>query len=159
MRDLIAFPDASRVWIYQSNKPFKKEQLDEVNNLVLRFVADWTSHNHLLKATGGIIHDCFIVLVVDETRAGASGCSIDKSVRFIQYLEQEYDQNLFDRLTFAYLDGEDVKMIHKIDMEKAYQEGVITDETLFFDNLVKTKEDYLKKWLVPLKKSWHSRMI
>ena len=159
MRDLIAFPDASRVWIYQSNKPFEKDQLDAVNNLILRFVTDWTSHNHLLKATGGIIHDCFVVLVVDETRAGASGCSIDKSVRFIQYLEQEYGQNLFDRLTFAYLEGEDVKLNHKTDLEKAYNDDVITDETLFFDNLVKTKEDYLQKWLVPFSESWHSRMI
>lgn len=159
MRDLIAFSDTSRVWIYQSNKPFQKRDLAQVNDLVIRFVKDWTSHNHQLKATGGIIHDCFIVLIVDESMAGASGCSIDKSVRFIQFLEQEFNQNLFDRLTFAYLENEQVKLIHKDDLGQAYSNGTIDDETLFFDNLVKTKRDYLNKWLVPLKKSWHSRML
>jgi hypothetical protein len=159
MRDLISFSDTSRVWIYQSNKPFHKKVLEQVNDLVLRFVKDWTSHNHLLKATGGIIHDCFVVLVVDESKAGATGCSIDKSVRFIQFLEQEFSQNLFDRLTFAYLEDEQVQLIHKDDLAQAYSNGTINDETLFFDNLVKTKGDYLKKWLVPLKESWHSRML
>jgi hypothetical protein len=159
MRDLISFSDTSRVWIYQSNTPFQKKDLEQVNDLVLRFVKDWTSHNHLLRATGGIIHDCFIVLVVDESKAGASGCSIDKSVRFIQFLEQEFNQNLFDRLTFAYLEDEQVRLIHKDDLAQSYSNGTINDETLFFDNLVKTKGDYLKKWLVPLKESWHSRML
>lgn len=159
MHDLIAFPDTSRVWIYQSNQPFSKNVLEDVNELTQLFVKEWTSHNHLLKATGGVIHDLFIVLVVDESQAGASGCSIDKSVRFIQFVEQQYNRSMFDRLTFAYLEEEEVKLIHKDELTAAYAEGRIHDETLFFDHLVKTKGEYLQRWLVPLKESWHKRMI
>ena len=159
MHDLIAYPDASRVWIYQAAQPFPKEELDRVNEDIQRFATEWTSHNVQLKATGGLIHDYFVVLVVDETRAGASGCSIDKSVRFIQYLEQAYRRTMFDRLTFAYLEDEQVHTIHRDDLKSAYEQGKISDDTLFFNNLVKTKGEYLKSWLVPLKESWHYRMI
>ncbi len=159
MQDLIAFPDASRVWIYQSNKPFREDDVDRVNAYIDRFAKEWTSHNLQLKATGGLMHRHFVVLVVDETRAGASGCSIDKSVRFIQFLEQEFGQNLFDRLTFAYLKDKVVHLIHQSEMKQAYEAGRISDETLFFNNLVKTKQEYIDGWLVPLEKSWHKRMI
>ena len=159
MQDLIAYPDASRVWIYQSNKPFGDDEVDRVNAYIERFAREWTSHNLQLKATGGLMHRHFIVLVVDETRAGASGCSIDKSVRFIQFLEQEFGQNLFDRLTFAYLQDKEVRLIRQADLKEAYEKGEITDQTLFFNNLVKTKKEYLDGWLVPLGESWHKRMI
>ena len=159
MRDLLAFPNASRVWIFQADKPFRKEELEEANEYVQRFVKDWTSHNNLLKATGGILHDHFVVLVVDETRAGASGCSIDKSVHFIQSLEQHYSKSLFDRMTFAYLKDEEIHLVHKNELRALYDSGEIDDQTLFFDNLVKDKGTFLANWVVPLKQSWHYRML
>lgn len=159
MRDLIAFPDESRIWIYQSVKPFYGEEQERANQQILDFVRDWTSHNRMLKATGGIIHNHFIILVVDESKAGASGCSIDKSVRFVQFMEQEHQTQLFDRMMFSYIADQEVRFVRKEELAHLYESGAIDDETRFFDPLVNTKGEYLERWLVPFGQSWHKRMM
>ena len=77
----------------------------------------------------------------------------------MQSLEHEFQNPLFDRMDYAYMVDEEIYTIHHNDLAQAYEKGHITDETLFFDNLVKTKGDFLKEWLKPLKDSWHFRFI
>ncbi|MCB0641401.1 MAG: hypothetical protein KDC44_07160 [Phaeodactylibacter sp.] len=149
----------SRVWIYQSNRPFQGEELKQVNTRLAEFARAWTSHNLQLRAYAQVHRDRFVVLMVDESQAGASGCSIDKSVHFLKQLEQEFGLDLFNRMQFAYLDGDAVEVLAREAFEAAYQEGQITDDTLVFDNLVKTKADFEAAWLKPLATSWHKRMV
>jgi hypothetical protein len=53
-------------------------------NCFSNFCIQWTAHGANLKAYGEVRHHRFIVMIVDETAAGASGCSIDKSIHFIR---------------------------------------------------------------------------
>lgn len=152
-------PDSSRVWIYQANRPFNQEEQTRLQALLQQFAEQWTSHNRALRAHASLQHDRFIVLLVDESMAGASGCSIDKSVHFMQALEQEFGVRLFDRMNFAYLQGEEIKTADRDQFIDLYQQGAITDETLVFDNLVKTKGDLSSGWQKPLAQSWHARMV
>jgi len=152
-------PDTTRVWIYQSNRPFSEKELPKLEQQLQQFVQQWISHNLQLRAFGGIFHQQFIVLMVDESLAGASGCSIDASVHFIKQLEQAYSVNLFDRLTFAYKDGDAVITAPRDEFARLYAEGKISDETLVFDNLVNNKGDFDKAWVKPLAESWHKRMV
>ncbi|MEO1627412.1 MAG: hypothetical protein AAFV25_19830 [Bacteroidota bacterium] len=149
----------SRVWIYQSKRPFTDEELLEVNQHLDRFATQWVSHSLQLKAFGGVFHKHFIVLMVDESQASASGCSIDSSVRFIKELGHHFGLDLFDRMTFAYREGEQVKLVGRDDFAKLYEQQQINDETLVFDHLVKTKEEFDSQWVKPLKDSWHKRMV
>lgn len=151
--------DQSKIWIYQSSRAFQPEEAKALNGILERFAEQWTSHNQALKAIGELVYDRFIVLMVDETMAGASGCSIDKSVHFMKQIESQFQVNLFDRLTFAYLAGEEVKTAGRDDFSQLYQNGTINDETLVFDTLVKTKKQYDDALIKPLKDSWHKRMV
>ena len=65
-----------------------------------------------------IRYNRFIILIVDESHAGASGCSIDKSVHFMQQLEQEYGINLFDRFNLAYRNGEEILSVPRAKFEE-----------------------------------------
>ena len=159
MQDLLAFPASSRIWIFQADTPLPAESIGIVNMRVREFSRAWTSHNTALKATGGLLHDKFLVLVADESHAGASGCSIDTSVRCIRQLGEEYGVDFFDRLRFSYLEDEQVKEIHRDDIREAYRNGLINDQTLFFDNLVKNKEEFLTRWLTPFGESWMKRFV
>jgi len=152
-------PDSTRVWIYQSKTPLSKGVAQELQQHLSQFATNWISHNNQLRSHAAIYHNQFIVLMVDESQAGASGCSIDKSVHFLQQLEQHYGIDLFDRLTFTYKEGEEIKTAHKSTFAELYKAGKITDETLVFDNLVNTKTSFETDWLKPLKNSWHKRMI
>jgi hypothetical protein len=159
MNDLPSFPDQSRIWIYQATTTADPDSVGKINQAIVDFTREWTSHNLQLRATGGLLHGRFVVLIVDESQAGTSGCSIDKSVYFIKHLEEKYNLDLLNRLYFAYLDQGEVKVVHKGKLTEFYQEGRISEETLFFDNLVKTKGEFVDRWIVPLKKSWIKRML
>jgi hypothetical protein len=160
MRNLLAFPDESRVWIYQADKPFREEDIPLVNADIETFCAQWTSHNQDLKAIGGVMHDLFVVLVVDETMASTSGCSIDKSVAFVKKLEQKYHCALLERSNIAWLDEkEDIHIIPLNELKQAVGEGQISLNTRVFDNLVANRKDYIQRWTVPLGESWMKRFV
>lgn len=152
-------PDETRIWIYQSDRRLSETEVGELRPVIERFADQWVSHNQQLRAFGDIYHNRFIVLMVDESQAGASGCSIDSSVYFIKQIENAFQINLFDRLTFCYKDGNEIKTAHRDDFARLFEEGMIRDDTIVFDNLVKTKKDFENAWQKPLNESWHKRMV
>lgn len=153
------FSENSRVWIYQSNKELTADQNAQLEGQLNAFAQNWTAHNNQLKATAIVQYNRFIILVVDENQAGASGCSIDKSVRFMKDLENEYQINLFDRFNLAYRDGEEIKSVSRNEFEELIKAGTITDNTIVFNNLVQTLAELNTKWEVPLKDSWHIQLF
>ena len=160
MRNLLAYPDESRVWIYQADKPFADADIPAINEDISRFCEQWTSHNRALRAIGGVMHDLFVVLVVDETRADASGCSIDKSVAFVKSLEQKYHCRLLERNNIAWLD--DQEQIHVTPLGNLKDElhsGKLNMSTYVFDNLVANRKDFISRWVVPLEQSWVKRFV
>jgi hypothetical protein len=166
--DLIALDNSSKVWIYQSSTLLTDEQIDGIRQDLWIFLNQWTSHNERLYTYGNVFHERFIAFFVDERYSGASGCSIDKSVHFVEQLEKKYGISLFGRTDVAYMvkaeddEGEDISKIHILTLDtlkQAYNKGTIGDHHFVFDNLVKTKGEFLQKWVVPLKESWHSRYL
>lgn len=156
--EIADYPEAARVWIYQASREVDPPAAHRIHQEIETFTEVWTSHNVMLRATGGFLHNRFVVLIVDETRAGASGCSIDKSVAFIRKLEQDHSITLLDRLTFAYLEENEVRTVGKDLLSSKISSGAITDETPFFDNLVKTLGEFNERWITPLGESWIKRM-
>ena len=152
-------PDTTRVWVYQSNKPFAENDLPEVKMHLDQFAKNWVSHNNSLRSYANVLHQRFVVLMVDESQAGASGCSIDKSVNFLKALQEKYQVDLFDRMIFAYMDGQEVKTVDRETFSRLYAEGKINDTTLVFDTLVKNKAELETGLLKPLGNSWHKRMV
>jgi len=148
----------ARIWIYQSGREFVGAEVEKINEHLKQFAEKWVSHQQQLIAHGEVLHGRFIVLMVDDVQGnGASGCSIDTSVKFIQELGKAYNTDLFNRLEFAYFEEGTVKVVHKTELPDLLANGVITEKTLFFDNLVKNKGELKERWMVPLKDSWHRR--
>jgi hypothetical protein len=151
--------ETSRVWVYQSSKMLNEKEVVVLQSQLNAFVKDWTAHSQQLSASSDILFNRFIILAVDESQAGASGCSIDKSVHFLQSIENQFVMTLFDRLTFAYFEENEAKTVSSSDFKRLYTEGVVSDETLVFDNMVNTVSGMKSGWLKPLRESWHRRFI
>ncbi len=149
----------TKVWIYQSDKPFAQSDIPAIRAKIQEFTQNWISHSNELNAFGDLYHDRFIVLMVDESKAAASGCSIDESVRFLKRLGAQYDVDLFDRMNFSYKTEDGIKSAHREEFIELYKMGLITDETVVFNNLVATKEAFEKSWEVSLGESWHKQLI
>nr|WP_299172486.1 ABC transporter ATPase [uncultured Allomuricauda sp.] len=157
--DFKSLPDTSRIWIYQSNRGFSSEELEEIEQALGQFLKDWTAHGSELKAGFEIKYNRFLIIGLDQTLAGASGCSIDASVHFIQQLEQKYDVNLLDRMNVSFKQGEFVAYKSLKDFKKMAKDKAISKNTIVFNNLVANKMEYLEHWEVPAGESWHSRFI
>lgn len=89
----------------------------------------------------------------------ASGCSIDKSVAFVQDLERAYGITLMDRMLLAFKQGDAITVEKMSDFEAKVDAGEITEDTIVFNNLVANKKDFVSNWEVPLRESWHARML
>lgn len=152
-------PDNARVWIYQSSRPFEEGELEGLKSQVQSFVSEWTAHSRQLAAAGDVLFERFVVLSVDENQEGASGCSIDTSVRFLKSIENQYNTQLFERMNFAFFNGEDVEVVPSGEFKQLYTEGALNDGTLVFDNLVQSIGAMKTQWLKPLNKSWHKRFV
>jgi hypothetical protein len=153
------FSDSSRVWIYQSNRIFTLSEALTIEKILEDFTADWKSHGTPVKGFGTLFFGQFIILMADEEVTGVSGCSTDSSVRLIKALEEEYKVSMFDRMNLAFCINEKVQLLPFTQLEYAVEKFFIDKETLFFDNTVLTKADFLNRWITPLKASWLGKRI
>ncbi|MEC5143341.1 hypothetical protein [Chitinophaga sp. 212800010-3] len=153
------FSPSSRVWIYQSNRPFNEQEILEINEQLHQFTAQWNAHGDPVKGWGGVVLNQVIVLLADETQTTVSGCSTDSSVRIIKSLEKQYEVNLFDRLLLGFLVNDKVQLLPMAQVAYALEKGYINENTLYLNNTVLTKQDLDKNWLVPLKDSWIARKL
>lgn len=145
------FYSHSRVWVYQSDRELNPEETVQIQVHMDNFTHSWTAHNNQLKAKAEIRYNRFLILIVDESQAGASGCSIDKSVNFMKQLEQHFNINLFDRFNLAYRDGEAVTSVPRLQFEDLLKAGTINTETIVFNNMVQNLAELQTKWEVPFK--------
>jgi hypothetical protein len=153
------FSENSRVWVYQADRKLNDAEALQLQQQLNSFTQGWTAHNNALKAGAELRYNRFIVLVVDESQAGASGCSIDKSVNFMKQLEQHYNINLFDRFNLAYRNGDEILSAPRAQFEDLIKQGAINQDTIVFNNLVQTLAELNTKWEVPFKKSWHPQLF
>ena len=159
METIIDLSGNSLVWIYQSDRIFSEDEVIGIKNKLSDFVTSWVSHNRMLKSHGDILHRRFIALFVDETQSGASGCSIDASVHFVTRLGLEYKADFFNRMIFSYIKDNEVCTADAAEFKELYAKGVIDDLTMVFDNLVKTKNEFVNSWKKPLGESWLKRFV
>ncbi|MBZ9650408.1 ABC transporter ATPase [Psychroflexus montanilacus] len=157
--DFKELPDSSRVWIFQANRGFSEDELKEIKPKIENFLEGWTVHGQSLKAGFEIRYNRFIILGLDESQANASGCSIDASVHFIQSLEKEYNVDLLDKMNVSFKNGEFVAYKPLLDFKKMVKQKAVSPQTIVFNNLVNTKEEYKEFWEVPMTESWHSRLL
>jgi len=148
------FAPASRVWVYQCSRQLMLSEALSMEPLIEDFCADWQSHGAKVKAYGNLFFGQFLVLMADETGASVSGCSTDSSVRFVKSLEQRFGVQFFDRTNLAFFTKDKVQMLPMSQLQYAFDNGFITADTLYFNNLVQDKKSLEENWIIPVKESW-----
>jgi hypothetical protein len=152
-------PNNARVWIYQSDREFTSEEIEIVSVKAVDFINQWTRHGDDLKGSFTFKYNQFLVLAVDESFNTVSGCSIDSSVRFIQALEKELQLELMNKMNITFKDNDHINLVKLADFQRYAKEQKVTLETIVFNNMVATKEDFENKWEVPARESWHKRFL
>ena len=148
------FAPDSRVWIYQSNRLFSLGEALQIEDLLKNFTENWQSHGTPVKGFGNLFFGQFILLMADENATGVSGCSTDSSVRLIKEMEKLFNVNLLDRQLLAFVVKEKVQLLPLAQLQYSVDNGFISADTLYFNNLAATKEELEKKWMIPVGESW-----
>jgi len=151
--------DGTRVWVYLSNRILNKTEVNAIKAQGEAFLRRWSAHGKKLEAALEVFHNQFIVLFADEEQAKATGCSIDKSVRFIKSLEKEFEIALLDRNLVAYKDDGRIATCTRDEILENFRRGLLKVDTVVFNNLVTTKKEFDAKWQVPFKESWLFELI
>ena len=142
----------SRVWVYQSNRPFSENEKVQLTEAFKVFVDSWAAHGSKLVADATIIGDYFVVLAVDEKTAMASGCSIDSSVKFIKTIGQQFNIDFFNRLKLVVQNENETKMISFSDLGQ-YEDWKI------YNTLVNTIDLLNTSFLIPVNESELFKMV
>lgn len=148
-----------RIWIYQADRLLTAEEEIKVLKRLEEFTADWNAHGHQLAASAEVRYHLFVILAIDQTVTMPSGCSIDKSVHLLKELEEELNISLFDRMQIAYREGNEISVVSRNAFEELIQKGIVTKETIVFNNLVSNRDEFNSNWETPFQNSWHARVF
>jgi hypothetical protein len=153
------FDTSSRVWIYQSNRLLAFSESIELEDLLEQFVLNWKSHGTPVKGYANLFFGQFIVLMADETHSGISGCSTDSSVNLMKEIEKKISIQLFNRQMLAFVVNNKIQILPIQQVQYALNNGILTENVLYFNNLVQTKAELLSQWIIPLNKSWLGKKV
>ena len=148
------FNPSSKVWIYQSNRTLSDTESAEIEIALKNFAKEWTAHKQELKATGKVLLNRFLVLMVDESLNLASGCSIDSSVKFIREVENHFQLSLLDRSVLLFEENEKLFEAQISQLNEKISVGEIQSTTFYFNNTVTLLEEMKYNWKVQVKESW-----
>lgn len=152
-------PEESRIWIYQSNRKFSDIEITEIEKDLVEFLTNWSAHGSSLEASYQIKYNRFIIIAINQEVHPATGCSIDTSVSFIQNLEKKYEVDLLDKMNVAFKQGEFITYKTLLDFKKLATKKAVSENTIVFNNLVNTIQEWNESWEIPAAESWHSRFF
>jgi hypothetical protein len=153
------FAADSRVWIFQSSRLFSMSEALEIEVMLQDFIKNWLSHGTPVKGYANLFFGQFIILMADEAATGVSGCSTDSSVHLIKEIEKTFNVNMFDRTSLAFLVKDKLQLIPMQQLQYALDNSFLTLNSLYFNNIVETKQELESNWIIPLRESWLAKRI
>ncbi|MFN4145953.1 MAG: hypothetical protein ACK4GN_09035 [Runella sp.] len=147
----------ARVWVYQANRSLTHDEVQLITDMLKAALEGWQAHQKDLLASGKVFLNRFVVLAVDESHEMPSGCSIDKSVHWLQEIGERLNVDFFDR-SLAYLDeAGQVQTLALPQIKAAVTSEQLTPDTTVFDNLVANKAQWMGRWKVRAADTWLKR--
>ena len=151
--------DSSRIWIFQSDLKIENNKIELIKNELEKFLVQWSSHGKELKSSFEIKYNLFIIIAVDGSVNNASGCSIDTLTNFIFDIQSKTDLNFFNRLAIAYKLNDKTCINSMSKIKEMIKTNEFFSDTIVYNNLVKTKKEYIDAWETLAINSWHKNLF
>ena len=153
LADFHTLPEESRIWLYAAENALSKDHQNYILKVISEDLKGWNAHKQDLTAGVTILENHFIVIALDESKNGASGCSIDTLQKTIQKIEKELSIPLMNRLNvFCEIEG-GIVCVPSFKLE-----SIAKSDTPFYDLTIFTKSD-LNTYLKPISEGWCAHLV
>ena len=153
-------PDDSRIWIFGSDRAITADSEKSLLAETDRFLQSWAAHGSPLTGGRDWKESRFLTIAVDQSTAGASGCSIDGLFRTLSTLGSRIGANLVGSGRIFYRDQ--AGAITEVSREEFVELGAtggVSATTPVFDTTLQTLGDWRRGFEKPLAESWHARLL
>jgi len=150
------FSPESKLWVFQSDKEVNGEALlGELSS----FFANWKTHGRKVESACSVIEGRFLLVVVNEGSYAVSGCAIDELTKTIRKVGEGSNLNLLDRGGFYCVGPQGLFYVKFADFKELYQQGVLKDDTEFYDASISVNRELSTKWVSKIKDSWMKNRV
>ncbi|HEX9606209.1 MAG TPA: hypothetical protein VF962_03185 [Gemmatimonadaceae bacterium] len=153
-------PDDARAWVFGADKTIKAPASDTLLREVEGFLSQWNAHGSPLTVGRDWKYGRFLTVAVDQSTAGASGCSIDGLFRTLKGLEPKLGASLVTSGLIFFRDENGV--IQSVDRDQFTAlgaEGKIARGTRVFDPTVTTLGEWRARFELNAEDSWHAKLL
>ena len=152
-----SLPPDARLWIFAAERPLEPAEQDRLLAVVDDFLDQWKAHGHPLAAARELRYRQFLLVAVDESQEGASGCSIDAMTRSLAELERQLGVELVNHAPVLYRTADGVARTPRPAFGERAKAGQVTPDTIVFNNTLTRVGELEEKWEVPARASWHGK--
>ena len=153
-------PDSARAWVFGADHDLDESAVDLLLRDVDRFLSQWHAHGAPLTAARDWKYRRFLTVAVDQSTAGASGCSIDGLFRSLKALEPRLGGSLVTSGLFFYRDRKGrIQAVDRDRFTELNAEGKIGPETQVFDLTVTTLGEWKARFELSIGDSWHAKLL
>jgi hypothetical protein len=153
-------PDSARTWVFGADRSLDQGATDLLLGEVDRFLSQWHAHGSPLTAARDWKYGRFLTIAVDQSTAGASGCSIDGLFRSLKAMEPRLGASLVTSgLVFYRGKGDSIETVDRERFTALSAEGKINRKTRVFDPTVTTLGEWRARFELDAAQSWHSGLL
>lgn len=144
---LDSLPDSARVWIFGSDKRLTDGSAEALMRDVGDHLANWKAHGEPLTVASQLLDDRFLVVAVDQSTTGASGCSIDGLFRVLQGVQGKLGVNMVGGGRLFYRDRQgEVRCAARSELDELRESGALTPDTVVFDTTITDLGTFRRKF-------------
>ena len=153
-------PDSARTWVFGADRTLDGAASETLLTEVDRFLAQWKAHGSPLTVGRDWMHGRFLTVAVDQSTAGASGCSIDGLFRSLKALEPKLGASLVTSGLVFYRDRSGaIQSTDRESFSALGAEGKIRPTTTVFDPTVTSLGEWRARFELAASQSWHSGLL
>ncbi len=153
-------PDSARAWVFGADKNLDAGATDLLLREVDRFLSQWNAHGAPLTVGRDWKYGRFLTVAVDQSTAGASGCSIDGLFRTLKALESRLGASLVTSGVVFYRGQKGaVECTGRDRFTTLSIEGKVGPDTRVFDPTVTTLGEWRARFELDAAHSWHSGLL
>ena len=140
----------AKCWVYILEKNCA-EVRDDLHCFLKELCDTWVSHNQNVIASYKIYNDSHIVLFAENS---ISGCSIDRANKLIRKKLNDLNIGIMPNSKIGIFNDKKLVYYNRLSLINKLKNKELLINDKMIDTTIKTKDDFDKKWIVEINKSW-----